>query len=439
MNQGSQIDLLIKGGSLLPSPNVEKFIPLGWLTIQNDRISAVGSGPPPPVIARRNIDASGCLVMPGLINGHTHSPMSLFRGLADDLPLKSWLEEHMFPAEKKWVNEEFVYWGTLLACAEMIRSGTTTFADGYFFEDQVAKAVEKSGMRALLGEGILDFPSPDADSPDQALNRMEDFLRQYKSSPLIQPTLFPHTVYTCSPLLLNRCRDLAERYGIPMVIHLAETKNEVEEVLRKYGQTPVRHLENLGLLSSSLMACHCVWVKEEERDLLARRGVKVIHNPESNMKLASGVAPIPELLARGIPVGLGTDGCVSNNNLDLFQEMDSCAKLHKVHRLDPTVMPSSAVLAMATLEGAKALGLEKEIGSLEAGKKADIAILNLNRPHLQPIYNIVSLLVYSAVGADVRDVIINGKLVMQDRQLLTLDEEQILRQARAWNQKIAGP
>jgi len=229
---------------------------------------------------------------------------------------------------------------------------------------------------------------------------------------------------------------LAERHGIPLVIHLAESKSEIEGISQKYGKTPVNHMENLGILSPNLIACHCVWLTEAEMDLLAHRGVKVVHNPESNMKLASGVAPIPELLARGVTVGLGTDGCASNNNLDLFQEMDSAAKLHKVHRLDPTVMPSNVVLEMATVGGAKVLGLEKEIGSLEVGKKADVIILDLNRPHLQPIYNIVSHLVYSATGADVRDVIIQGKLVMHNRKILTLDEERIFLKAFEWRQKI---
>ena len=229
---------------------------------------------------------------------------------------------------------------------------------------------------------------------------------------------------------------MAERRGVPLLIHLAETKSEIEEVSKKYGKSPVNHIENLGLLNSSLIACHCVWLTEAEMDLLALRGVKVVHNPESNMKLASGVAPIPELLARGVTVGLGTDGCASNNNLDLFQEMDSAAKLHKVHRLDPTVMPSQTVLEMATLGGARVLGMEKEIGSLEAGKKADVIVLELNRPHLQPVYNLVSHLVYSATGSDVRDVIIDGKMVMENHKLLTLDEGRILEKMKGIKENI---
>jgi len=438
LKAGSSADILIQNVSLLPLPSPSQFIPKGWLAIKDSRITGMGSGDPPNILASQCLKGPGCLAMPGLINSHIHAPMALFRGLADDLPLKKWLEEYIFPAEAKWVHEEFVYWGTLLAIAEMLRSGTTTFADGYFFEEQVALAARQSGMRSLLGAGVLDFPTPDSPSPAESLRKAEAFIEAYADSPLIRPTLFPHSVYTCSPVLLRRCKELADRHGLPMIIHVAETKSEVEEISKKYGKTPVNYMESLGLLSPSLIACHCVWLTEAEMDLLARRGVKVVHNPESNMKLASGVAPVPDLLARGVTVGLGTDGCASNNNLDLFQEMDSAAKLHKVHRLDPTVMPSEAVLEMATLGGAKVLGLEKEIGSLEVGKKADIIILDLNRPHLQPIYNIISHLVYSATGADVRDVIIDGKLIMQDRKLLTLDEERVLQKAQEWGQRILG-
>ncbi len=438
MKPDSGADILIQNISVLAGSNPSQFLPRGWLSVKGRQITGLGSGDPPAIFASRNIDGHDCLAMPGLINAHTHAAMALFRGLADDLPLKTWLENHIFPAEEKWVNGEFVYWGTLLAAAEMIRSGTTTFADGYFFEEQVAQAVEQSGMRAFLGQGILDFPTPDSPSPAETAKKIEAFIQTQAGSPLIHPTLFPHSVYTCSPDLLRRCRDLAGRYGVPMIIHLAESKSELQEIMQKYGVTPVNYIENLGLLSPSLIACHCVWLTEAEMDLLARRGVRVVHNPESNMKLASGVAPIPELLARGVAVGLGTDGCASNNNLDLFQEMDCAAKLHKVHRLDPTVMPSNVVLEMATLGGAKVLGLEQEIGSLEVGKKADIIILDLHRPHLQPIYNIVSHLVYSAAGADVRDVIIDGKLIMQDRKLLTIDEETVLEKVQEWQNKIAG-
>ncbi len=437
MTENITADLLIYDICLLPLPDSLQCIPQGWLAIKEDRILSVGAGDLPAFSAKRRIDGRGCLAMPGLVNCHTHAPMSLFRGLADDLPLKTWLEEHIFPAEKKWVDEEFVYWGTLLACAEMIRSGTTTFADGYFFEEKVAQAVTQSGMRALLAQGILDFPAPDSPSPSSSLKKIEEFINNYSGSSLIHPTLFAHSTTTCSPELLKKCREISERFGVPLVIHLSETRSEVEEITERYGRRPVDYLENIGLLSPNLIACHCVWLTGPEMDLLARRGVRVVHNPESNMKLASGVAPVPDLLARNIVVGLGTDGCASNNNLDLFQEMDTAAKLHKVHRLDPTVMPATVVLRMATLGGAGVLGMENEIGSLEPGKKADVIILDLNRPHLQPVYNLPSQLVYSATGADVRDVIIDGKVVMEDRKLLTLDEDEILRKAKEYQRRIA--
>ena len=438
MNNPTPADILIYGAGLLPFPQQSRFIPNGWLAIKGNQIVGMDSGKPPDLSALRTIEAKECLLMPGLINSHIHAPMALFRGLADDLPLQKWLLEYIFPAEGKWVNEEFVSCGTSLACAEMIRAGTTTFADGYFFEEKVFQTVEQIGMRALLAEGILDFPTPDSPSSEEPLKKISDFIKNHGQSSSIRPTLFAHSVYTCSPDLLRRCRELSDRYEVSWVIHLAETQSELEEVSKKYGATPVKHLQNLDLLSPSLIACHCVWLTEEEMDILARFGVRVVHNPESNMKLASGVAPVPDLLARGIPVGLGTDGCASNNNLDLFQEMDFAAKLHKVHRLDPTVMPAQTVLEMATIGGARVLGMEKEIGSLEVGKKADIIILDLNRPHLQPVYNIVSHLVYSATGADVRDVIIDGKLVMENRKLLTLNEEEVLDKAQEWGQKISA-
>ncbi len=430
-------DLILTNGTVLPlSPDSEPIID-GALAVSNGRITSLGAKAHVERYfeARQTIDAGGGLIMPGLVNAHNHAAMTSYRGMADDLPLIDWLTRYIFPAESKSDGEQ-VYWSTLLACSEMIRSGTTTFCDMYLFEDRVAQAAKEAGMRALVGEVLYDFPSPNYGPLDKGLEYTEALISRWQGDPLISIAVEPHALYTCSPGLLGQCQDLADRYGVPMIIHLAETRSEVEEISQKYGKRPVNHMESLGLLSPSLIACHCVWLTEAEMDLLARRGVKVVHNPESNMKLASGVAPIPELLAKGVTVGLGTDGCASNNNLDLFQEMDSAAKLHKVHRLDPTVMPSDVVLHMATLGGAKVLGLDKEIGSLEVGKKADIIILDLNRPHLQPIYNITSQLVYSATGADVRDVIIDGQLIMQDRKLLTLDEENIIKKMQEIKGKI---
>jgi 5-methylthioadenosine/S-adenosylhomocysteine deaminase len=431
-------DLIITKGILLTMAPGSVPTQNGALAISGGKIAAVGatSEIKKSFVAPKTIDARGGLIMPGLVNAHTHAAMTCYRGLADDLPLMEWLTQFVFPAEAKSDGDQ-VYWSTLLACAEMIRSGTTTFCDMYLFEDRVAEAAKEARIRAVVGEVLYDFPSPHYGPIERGLEFTESLIKHWQKDPLITIAVEPHALYTCSPDLLKKCKSLADRYGVPLKTHLSENQDEVEEIIKKYGQRPVNHLENIGLLSSPLIACHCVWLSEAEMDLLARREVRVVHNPESNMKLASGVAPVPDLLARGVTVGLGTDGCASNNNLDLFQEMDSAAKLHKVHRLDPTVMPSQTVLEMATLGGARVLGMEKEIGSLEAGKKADVIVLELNRPHLQPVYNLVSHLVYSATGADVRDVIIDGKLVMENRKLLILDEEEILAKAGEWGRRIS--
>ncbi len=430
-------DLLLEEGFLLVSARGSTPIQKGSVAIFGGKIVALGDT---PVLQRRFdalrvIDSRGCLILPGLVNAHTHAAMTCYRGMADDLPLMEWLTKYIFPAEGKLDGDQ-VYWSALLACAEMIRSGTTTFGDMYLFEDRVAEAAKEAGMRAVVGEVLYDFPSPNYGPLAKGFNFTESLIHRFRGDPLITVAVEPHALYTCSPDLLKKANELSGRYGVPLITHLSETRSEVEEVYKKYGRRPVDHLENLRLLSPSLVACHCVWLEKEEIDLLAKRGVKVVHNPESNMKLASGVAPVPDLLAKKVPVGLGTDGCASNNNLDLFQEMDSAAKLHKVHRLDPTVMPANVVLEMATLGGARVLGMEDSIGSLEVGKKADVIIVELNRPHLQPIYNFTSHLVYSATGSDVRDVIIDGRLVMENRKLLTLDEERIFGEMQAIKEKI---
>ena len=420
-------DLIISNGMLLTMESGSAPVQNGGIAISEGRIAALGTTEEieKTFDAPKTIDARGGVIMPGLVNSHTHAAMTRYRGMADDLPLMEWLNHFIFPAEAK-SNGDQVYWSTLLACAEMIRSGTTTFCDMYLFEDRVAHAAKQAGMRAVVGEVLYDFPSPHYGPIEKGLEFTESLIQDWGKDPLITVAVEPHAIYTCSPNLLKRCRQMADRYGVLLIIHLSETQSEIEEVYKKYGKRSVDHLENLGLFSSPLIACHCVWLSEEEMDLLARRKARVVHNLESNLKLASGVAPVPELLSRGVVVGLGTDGCASNNNLDLFQEMDFVAKVHKAHRLDPTVMPAQTVLEMATLGGARVLGMEKEIGSLEVGKKADVIILDLNKPHLQPVYNIVSHLVYSATGADVRDVIIDGKVIMENRRLLTLEEGQIL-------------
>ncbi|MBU1405640.1 MAG: amidohydrolase [Proteobacteria bacterium] len=377
------------------------------------------------------------LVMPGLVNSHTHAAMACFRGLADDLPLMTWLTEYIFPVEGN-LDAEMVYQSSLLSMAEMIKSGTTSFCDMYLFAKEVARATADSGMRGWLGEVLYDFPSPNYGAPENGIVYLEELMAQYRNHPLISITVDPHAVYTCSPDLLKRLKIVAEKHGAAYVIHLSETRDEVEGCRAKYGHTPVMHLDALGILDSQVVADHCVVLTEPEIDLLAQRGVKVAHCPESNMKLASGVAPIPELLAAGVTVGLGTDGAASNNDVDMFGEMDTAAKLHKVHRLDPTVMSAEITLRMATLGGAKLLGAEKSIGSLEVGKKADIIVLDMNKPHLTPMYNIPSHLVYAATGADVAHSVINGRVVMRNRKLLTMDEDAVLDRLREIGAHISG-
>ncbi len=432
------VDLFIKNGLVVTMDDRLNVYQPGALAIGGDSIIGVGREEdlaPLALKAEEVLDAGGGAVLPGLINTHTHAAMTLLRGLADDLPLMDWLENHIFPAERRMTGE-WVYWGTLLACAEMILSGTTTFCDMYLFEAEVARAARKAGLRALVGEVLYDFPSPNYGPLEKGLEYSRDLIRQYRDDPLISVAVEPHTPFTCAPELLLRAKDLADEFRVPLIIHLAETQTEEEQIRKRYGVSPTQHLARLGLLDENLIAVHCVVVSEADQKTLAAAGVKVAHCPESNMKLASGVAPVVELLRRGVCVGLGTDGCASNNNLDLFQEMDSAAKLHKVHRLDPTVMDARTVFRMATRDGARVLGLESRVGSLEAGKKADIIILDLDQPHLTPLYNIYSHLVYAARGADVTRVIINGRTVMKDRQLLSLDLREILSRANRFAETL---
>ena len=422
-------DIIVNNGTILTMDSDDTVLEGAFLSISGDEITHIGNQKPTSFKADKIIDADGGLILPGLVNAHTHAAMSLFRGLADDLPLMDWLNNYIFPVENK-MDADFVYTGTLLALAEMILSGTTTFCDMYLFEDEVAKAAQKAGVRCLVGEVLYDFPSPNYGPVTKGLEYTESLILKWKDDPIVSVAVEPHSLYTCSPELLADANALALKYRVPLIIHVAETLSEIDEVKEKYGKTPVAHLEALGLLGPRLIADHCVNLETSDVQTLASHGVKVVHNPESNMKLASGVAPVPELLSRGVTVGLGTDGCASNNNLDLFSEMDMAAKLHKVHTMDPTVMDAMSVLKMATIEGAKALGFGDITGSLEKGKKADIIVIDTRKPHLTPLYNAASHLVYAAKGSDVRHSIINGKIVMEDRKLNTLDLEEIIARAR---------
>lgn len=428
----TEVDTIIAGGTILTLNENDTRIEEGALAIAGDTIVALGKAEEikNQFVSCTLIEAENYLVMPGLVNGHTHAAMTCFRGIADDLELMTWLNNYIFPAEAKNVDPELVYWGSLLACAEMIKSGTTTFCDMYLFEDETARAAKQAGMRCLLGEGLFDFPSPNAQAPADCFAYTRKLIKKWDSDPLVNIIVEPHSLYTCSPALLAEAKKFADEYYLPYAVHLLENQAERTQLLQKFGKGAVEFLRDLGYLTERFIAYHCVFMDDEDMRLFADHGCKVIDNPESNMKLSSGVAPIPAMLAAGITVGLGTDGCASNNNLDMFQEMDTAAKLNKVHSLDPTVMDARTVIRMATCEGARALGLGNITGSLEAGKKADVIIIDLNKPHLTPMYNEYSNLVYAAGGADVDTVIINGKLVMRNRRLLTIDENEIMARVR---------
>ena len=429
------VDILIKNGNILTLDDQNSTLESGFLCVTGDTITHVGKTGEDDFAPARTLDAHGGLILPGLVNGHTHAAMSLFRGLADDLPLMEWLNHYIFPVESR-MDADFVYTGTLLACAEMILSGTTTFCDMYLFEEQVARAAKEAGMRCLVGEVLYDFPSPNYGPIEKGLEYTESLIQKWRNDPLVSIAVEPHSLFTCSPSLLQASNEIALKYKVPLIIHVAETAQEVSEVKERYGKTPVEHLHALGVLDAHLIADHCVHLEDADIERMAEHGGKVVHNPESNMKLASGIAPIPQLLAHGVTVGLGTDGCASNNNLDLFTEMDMAAKLHKLHTMDPTVMDAITVLRMATIEGAKALGLDHLIGSLEAGKKADIIIVDTNKPHLTPIYNPYSHLVYAARGNDVIHSMIRGQWVMRDRELLTLNLTDLLMRARRKSMQV---
>ncbi len=403
------------------------LIEKGALAVSGDHVVAVGrqEDVANEYGAARILDARGGIIMPGLVNTHTHAAMTCFRGLADDLPLMTWLQEHIFPAEAK-LTPDIVHKGTLLACAEMILSGTTTFCDMYLYEDFVARAAKHAGVRAVVGEVLYDFPSPNYGPVEEGLKYTQALIDAWRGDSLINIAVDPHSPYLCSPELLGKSKAIADKEGVPIVIHLSESRQEVAQIQDKYGKTPVQHLAEIGFLAPNVVADHCVALTEKDISLLERFNVKVAHNPESNMKLASGVAPIPKLLDHGITVGIGTDGCASNNNLDMFQEMDTLAKLHKVYSMDPTVLDAKTVVRMATIDGARVLGLDDRIGSLEPGKKADIIIVDTNRPHLVPMYNVYSHLVYAVSGHDVVTTIIDGKVLMEDRELKTLDVNEVM-------------
>jgi len=431
------ISLMLTGAWVVTMNQAGEVFAPGAVAVRGAHLVAVG--PPEEISARyrpeRVLDYPQGLILPGLVNAHTHAAMALFRGLADDLPLEEWLTSHIFPAERH-LNQNFVYWGTKLAVAEMLLSGTTTFCDMYLFTDAVARAVVDTGIRAVVGEVLYDFPSPNYGPPEDGLRFTEELCRAYQGHPRVRLAVQPHAVYTCSPDLLTKSMDLADRYGTRWIIHLAETHKEVADCLERYDATPVAHLHRLGVLKGNSVADHAVVLSDADLDLLAAAGAGVAHCPESNMKLASGIAPVTDLLARGVPVGLGTDGCASNNNLDLLTELDTAAKLAKVRHLDPTALPAREALALATRLGARVLGLENEVGMIAPGMKADLVVIDLDQPHLTPIYDPYSHLVYAATGADVQTVVVDGRILVEDRRLLAFDIAETLARARDLGRKV---
>ena len=431
------VSLLLTGAWVVTMTGAGEVFTPGAVAIRDAHIVAVG--PREELTARfaaaRVLDYPQGLILPGLINAHTHAAMALFRGLADDLPLEEWLNSHIFPAERH-LDHDFVYWGTRLAVAEMLLSGTTTFCDMYLFTDAVAQAAVDTGIRAVVGEVLYDFPSPNYGPPENGLRFTEELCRTYRDHPRVRVAVQPHAVYTCSPELLEKSKALADRYATRWIIHLAETQKEVADCLERYGATPVKHLHRLGLLKGNTVADHAVALTAEDMDLLASSGAGVVHCPESNMKLASGMAPVTDLLARQVPVGLGTDGCASNNNLDLLTELDTAAKLAKVRRLDPTALPAWEALSLATRQGARVLGLEKEVGILAPGLKADVVVIDLDQPHLTPLYDPYSHLVYAATGADIQTVVVEGRVLVEDRRLLAFDLTETLARARELARRV---
>lgn len=421
-------DILLTNALLLAEPESGTLQENSYVAMGDGVILATGpmASLPGGSIAGQTIDVAGNLVMPGLTNTHAHGAMTLFRGLADDLPLMTWLQEHIFPAEARFVSPEMVYWCSRLAAAEMIMAGTTTVADAYFHEDAAARAFSDSGLRAVAAQGVIDFPAPGVPDPAGNIAAAHDFICALQArGSLVEPAVFCHSPYTCSPETMEKAKALARDMGVLFFMHVAETRGEVAQCREQYGKTPVALLHDLGLLDENSVCVHGVWLSDEDIDLLAQSGASVVTCPESNMKLASGVAPVAKLLKATIPVGLGTDGTASNNDLDLFAEMGLCAKLHKVSALQPTLLPGTSLLGMATSGGARVLAKGGELGALLPGKRADCIVVDLQQPHLVPFYN-ASTLVYAGRGSDVLTSIIDGRLVMENRRLLTCDLAEVM-------------
>jgi 5-methylthioadenosine/S-adenosylhomocysteine deaminase len=434
-------DLLVTGATIVTMDPDRRVIEGGFLAVRGDSVVAIGEQVatmfPKGLTATKTIDARGKIVIPGLINGHTHIPMVLMRGLKDDVTLDDWLRKYIFPAEARNVTEDYVRWGSRLALAEMIRSGTTTFADMYYFEDAEAEETKAAGLRGFLGETWIDFPAPDNKNEAEMAAYTEKFLKKWQGDPFIHAAVAPHSIYTCSEKTLRDSAALARKYHAPILIHVAEMEKEFVDSVKTNGATPVQYLDRIGVLGPDVLAAHCIWLDSTDMKIVAERQTGCVHNPSSNMMLASGVAAVVDERAAGMRVGLGTDGPAgSNNDLNMMEEMDLAAKLQKTYRVDPRALGAKGALEMATIEGARALHMEKEIGSLEVGKKADFVMLNLNVPNAVPMYDVYSQIVYALKASEAETVVVGGKILLKDGKLLTVDEAKAMAKAREYGKKV---
>jgi len=437
-NNLQHVDIIVLNALILTMNKERAIIENGYIVIINGKITAIGED----IClnnykAKKTINANGKLVMPGLINTHTHAAMTMFRGIADDITLKSWLYDNIFPLEAKHVSSQFVYLGTQLAVLEMLHSGTTTFNDMYYYEDEAAKAAKEIGIRAVISEGLIDFPAPNSPTSQDGLNYTEYLLNKWKGDSLIKVGVAVHAPYSCSDKLFISAKKLADKYNTTLHFHLTETKWEVNNLAKSHNCTPVEYLDSLGILAENSIAAHCIHLTESDIEILAKRKVGVSHNPQCNMKIASGVAPVPALINNNVTVGIGTDGAASNNNHDMFEEINTAALLHKLSSNNPLVLDAASVVSLATIEGAKLLKIDNITGSLEIGKKADLLIIDLNKPHLVPLYNIYSQIVYSMNGSDVESVIVDGKLVMENKKIFNADEEIIIKEVQKLSKTIS--
>jgi 5-methylthioadenosine/S-adenosylhomocysteine deaminase len=437
--QAAAVDSIWSARYVVTMDAQRRVIENGAIAVTGDHIVAVGTRAQidKDYQPKQRVDRPDAILTPGLINTHTHAAMSLFRGIADDLKLQDWLEKFIFPAEARNVDREFVRWGTRLGAIEMALSGTTTYTDMYYFEETVAEATKEVGLRGVLGQTVIGFPAPDYKAPGEALAGTEKFFKTFANDPLIVPAVAPHALYTVPDDVLKSCRALANRYKKPLVIHLSETKHENEESLERRGKTPTAALESLGVLTGWTMAAHGVWLDDADMKILKARSTGLSHCPSSNMKLASGVAPVVKILSLGIAMGLGTDGVAgSNNDHDMMEEMDLAAKLQKVSTFDPQALPAEAAFAMATITGARALHMESTIGSIEKGKRADVIMIRLDQAHAMPIYNVYSQLVYALKGSDVADVMVNGRVIVRDKKMLTIDPGPVMARAAEYQERV---